>query len=423
MASAAADLNVHKLNIPLSRHTKTTRPLGQVVWLLGLCGLALLFLSWRLFELWYARDTILAAAPEGTVLALQLEITPASWSTIYALLEDVPLISNRSLDVRDVASFARGELALFVSQTGSRSVAVRAQEGELPSSLLSALSITSQEVAPGIFLLAETLLPVSGIDTSARRPFLGSLSKRWLGRVELPDVGLSGSLFQEDDRFEVVLPNKTHWRPSGKVLPQAVLALIGNPGLSESLSREPFSLFNQFLEGSWSVLVQKNDLGEPEVAFAAQNAGVQESDLMSLLQLMGAYLSPTLQESVLPDGTLLQEIFVEPELVTIEEVQVAGVRALRVLGKNERFLFGALIDDRLILATSEPSLISFIDPEEALSDCRGNALFLSPQALLDEVSVNAYNPTIQALTQIFSQFSSISVEMKKYSSTVSFCST
>ncbi|MFA4845185.1 MAG: hypothetical protein WC654_01355 [Patescibacteria group bacterium] len=414
---------MQRLNIPFSRHTKTTRPLRQVVWLLGFFALVLVFVTWRAGEMWFSRDSILRAAPEGTILAVQLELTDASWPTIQNIFATIPLISNRSLDINDLSPFIQGELALFVTQTGERAIAIRTDQQNLPTELLTALSITTQEITPSIVLMSQTLLPVSGIDSKAQRPLFVSLSRRWFGRIELPDISLSGSLYEKEGDIEIQFTNQGKKGYSKMILPQIMLAMSSNTsGVTVNHDQE-LGTFSSFLNQEWTVFVEANDSGDTDLLLMTRKGNLQESDILSLLQLMGAYLSPSIQESTLVDGSVLREVMVEPEIVTVEEIQLGQIQALHVLGVSGRSIYGAFIDDQVIFTTNEKMLKAVYQPGDSDSDCIGNVLRLDPSAMLGSTRTVSYNRTIQALQSISSHFSAISFEMKKYSSSMKFCST
>ncbi|MBI5794656.1 hypothetical protein HZA87_06305 [Candidatus Uhrbacteria bacterium] len=414
---------MQKLNIPLSRHTKTTRPLRQVVWLLGMVTLVLVFVSSRVGELWFSRDTIFEAAPEGTVLAIGIELTRASWPLWQKTLAGVPLISNRSLDIDDLATSANGELAIFLTTTGERAVAIRSKQSQLPQELLTSLSITQQEAVPGIILLSQTLLPISGITSSVHAPVFPSLQKHWLGRVEVPDMDLSGSIFGRDGQLELAFPNhpKNTWKK--EILPQVMLAISTSKNDLSLPPSETFDVFEQILSRDWSIIVAGGADGSVELLLKADRGETTDDDLLNLLQLMGAYLSPTIKETNLKDGTSIKEILVDPSLVTVEQLQVEQIQALRVLGPSNQSVYGAFLDDQIVFSSNENLLLSLTSPSTPKTDCVGNTLSLSPSAILKEAKTNSYNPSLSILKSIFDDFSAISIEMNKYSSTTRFCST
>ncbi len=414
---------MQKLNISLSRHTKTTRPQRQVVWLLGLVGLVILFVSWRVGELWFSRDSILQAAPEGTILVLQLEMTDKNWPIVKKILSHIPLISNRSLDIVDLSSFVHGELAVFVTETGERAVAIRVNEQHLPTELLSALSITTQEIAPGIILLSETLLPISGLESNAHRPFFAALTRRWLGRVEFPDTGTSGSLFQKDGLLEIEFTTKGKHPYSIENLPQMMLALSSNANGIASVTYQNIGLFDEFLNDNWTILVKTNDIGNQDLLLIAKQENMQKSELLSILQLMGAYLSPTIKETALPDGSTLREVIVEPSFVTIEELSLGQIEALHVLGVSGRSIYASLIGDQAIFATSQAMLEAYNEPTASESACHGNVLYMDPAVLIGSTETRNYDPVMQMLQGLSIHFSAISLETKRYSSIMSFCLT
>lgn len=408
----------------MARHIKTPPFAKGGVWTFLLLALALLFVTWRIAEFWFLRDSILQAAPQDTVLAIQFELTEKTWPQIQNLLNHVPLISNRSLVLNDLAAFTQGEIALFITKTGERAVAIRANESQLPKDLLNALSIAPQQVTPDIFLLSSMLLPVGGIHSSSYPPLFFSVSKRWLGRVEIPDMDLSGSLYETDTALEVVFPHQQNKDfVSTAALPQIMLALtaqdIDGSLVANRHLREIYLLVER---SNWSVFIENNELGTPEFLLSASKEDMKDTDLLSLLQAMGAFLTPKLNDSTLPDGTTMKEIIVDPTVITVEEVQLGQTKALRVFGPNNQAVYGAFIEDRVVFATSEESLHARDTENASVLPCIGNALHIEPEKLLSAVREQAYQSSYSALQSILAQFSAISIEMNKYSSVVTFCS-
>lgn len=381
----------------------------------------LVFVTWRIGEVWFSRDQILEAAPEGTILAVNLKLTGTSLPIVKNFLEGVPLLSNRSLDFQDIASLTHGELAFFLTSTGEKAVGIRANRAELPQELLTSLAITVQEVTPDILLLSQTLLPISGMNSSTHAPFFPSLTSDWLGRIDLPVDHLSGSILASNGQLEMIFPSQKKQTVKKDLLSQTLLALSGHGSELSPPLGEGTDAFEQIFGQEWEIVVAQDELGSPALLVKAPQADTTQEDLLGLLQLMGAYLSPTLKETELKDGTSLKEILVDPSFQTVEQVQLGQIEAFRVVASHHS-IYGAFFDHQVIFSTSE-DLITKLSETSLESACHGNVLDIEPGPILKQMNRQVYSPTLFLMTKIFSQFSEISIEMNRYSSTAHFCST
>ncbi len=417
---------MQRLNIQLSRHTKTTRPNQQVVWLVGFVALILIFLTWRLSAIWFTRDTLLAASPDSTILAIELFLSPKTTPIIAKMFGNVTLISNRSLSLHDLTHITNGEVAIFVTKDGSRAVAIRGNEASLPKELLTSYGITSQIVRPGVVLFSETLLSVSGINSRVSFPFFPS-SSLWLGRVELPDLGVSGTLTKNSGELLLSLKTPKSKKINTKKLPAGVLSMLlpdsgeQNAPPVSTYSMNQTSQMLDLLRKEHRIFMQKDELGELQILVSIPNSGWEQNDLTVALQKMGSYLSPKIQEKILADGTSTKEILIEPDIVTVEEISIAGHMMLRTNGNGGLALYGGFINGETIVSTGEAIVTSFLNPRG--EDCSGNLAQLSPVDLLGEVQIASYNPQISSLLGLFNGISAISFESKKYSTEVHICST
>src|SRR3989338_6622879 len=193
---------MERLRIPFSRHTQTTRRQRWVVWVLGAILIFFLFILSRVGMIWFSGDSLLSLAPEETVLAIELQLTKKTQPHWQQLFHSVPLISKRSLDLEDLLPLAHGELALFITQQGDQAVALRATKNELPEALLEKYHISVQEKG-NFVLLSEKLLPMTGTQTSTRRPFFPSLKNLWLGKIVLPKEKQEGVIYYNDSSITI----------------------------------------------------------------------------------------------------------------------------------------------------------------------------------------------------------------------------
>lgn len=414
------------LNISLSRHTKTTRRNRQVVWLL--VGLLIIggFLASRVGTLWLNRGAILSLAPSDTILAVELRLNKQTAPFLLDWLAGVPLLSDRSLELQDLAGSIHGDLAIFVTKNGQRSIGIRSNEDNLPVELLRQFSIVTQKQGSFI-LLSSTLVPIAGIK-SFSSPVLPSMGKAWLGRVVFPQDGLAGSLFLSTT--SLTLEVEPHERVTGETrfLQEAAVALGGLnwgeegpvlPGLKRLLSKGSLILENT---RSIYVAVVPVESGL-ETLLKIEAPEVTSDDLIRELEQIGAFARPTLASQTLPDGSELKEILVLPELVSVEEISTSLGMSYRVPVGGGSYIFAALSDGSVLFSNSQTLLESYggRTQNKAPTICTESSNRVSPSFLAEETSLDHLGPELGLFNQVFDDFSAISFEFKKYSTVVHFC--
>ncbi|NQV90452.1 hypothetical protein HQ487_03545 [Candidatus Uhrbacteria bacterium] len=425
---------MQRLNIPFSRHTTTTRRNRRVVWLLiGLLGVFLVLLS-RIGILWFSRGEILSLAPSNTVLAIQVQITQTTEPFLSNWLSGVPLISNRSIEFSDILPMTKGELALFVTSSGGRSIAIRANKSAINTELLETYSISIQE-SGSFLLLSETLLPISGTDPLVHRSFFPSVGKRWFGRVVLPEEGIGGNIFSSTDKLSIefntekkqikeqqVIPNlglsigDLMW---GEEIPLTPLTHLIEPFVQDGVDKPFFLNTNSLLK----VFIQETETGR-RTLIVQKEANPDSTTIIRDLQLIGAFSKPTISATTLSDGTLYQEIEVHPDLVSVEEISTNLGLSYRVSTENGSAVFASVYEKDLLISDSQELLESYgkdaVTVDES-SVCLANSDYLNPSFILSETSSNYYNPQHSFFYELFDQISGISLEFNKYSTIVTLC--
>lgn len=418
--------NMQHLNIPLKKHTKTTRPLGRVVWLL--VGLLVVtgFLAYRVGTLWFHRGSILSLAPNDTILAIELQLNERTAPFLFDWLAGVPLISDRSLDLQDLAPYIHGNLAVFVTKDGSRSVAIRSDENSLPSQLLSQFSITSQKQSSFV-LLSSTLVPITGT-ASILGPLLPSIGSTWLGRVVLPQDGLVGNLFVSKTSLSFEIESNKRSRQEDLSLLETAISLRGLsweqngsvlPGLDQLLSQKSLILENT-LGIDVFVLPSETSL---EILLKIEDPAVIADDLIRELQQIGAFTRPSIISQTLSDGTQLEEILVQPELVSVEEISTAVGVSYRVPIGGGSYILATLHEGFVYFTNSQDLLEKFASETEVMeaTSCSEFPSRIRPSFLVDQTSLNSLQPQLSLLNAVFDDFSAISFEFKKYSTIVHLC--
>ncbi len=416
---------MQRLNIPLSRHTKTTRRNRQVVWLMAFALLVGGFLAFRFGTWWMSRGTILSLAPSDTVLAIELHLNEKTGPFLSDWLAGVPLISERSLELSDLSPYTHGDLAIFVTSDGERSVAIRSSKERFPENLLIQYGVVVQEQG-GFLLLSSHLAPIAGTQPLVHRPFLPSLGEAWLGRVVLPDSELTGNLFLSDREMTLEVAHSKRGDLSTRTVENASVSLMGLTwsdqvssldGLKRLVSE---SLFLQ-AKTPMHVVIRPKESGL-ETLIAINDAKIDSDLVVEELEKIGAFARPSLVTQTLPDGTSLQEILVQSEFVSVEEISTSLGLAYRVPTEGGDSILAALHEGSAVFSNSQDLLETYAESSNiASADCTELTNGLNPTFLLSQTQLDQMSPSLAVFSRVMNEFSSLLIEAKKYSTKIHLC--
>lgn len=418
--------SVQHLNIPLSRHTKTTRSLGRVVWLLVGFSVVGGFLAYRIGAVWFSHGGILSLAPTDTVIAVELHVNKRTAPFLLDWLAGVPLLSDRSLELRDLVGYTYGDLAIFVTKSGQRSVAIRSDGSDLPKDLLDNLSIIVQEQGSFI-LLSSTIVPISGIEP-VNGPLFSSIGKAWFGRVVLPEDRLVGNLFVSKTSLTLEIETPKQVLIENQPLLDGAVVLGGLswwnngsilPGLERLLAVNSFVLRHS---GAMDVAIVPTEFG-PDVLLRIQSSDMTSEDLIGELEQIGAFARPTIVSQTLPDGSKFNEILVQPELISVEEISTNLGTSYRVPIGGGSYTIATLENGSVLFSNSQTLLESY-EGQNAVDqsmNCSKSFYRVDPSFLVGEVALNYLQPKLGLINGILDDFSGVFFEFKKYSTTVRFC--
>jgi len=396
---------MQRLNIPLSRHSRTTRHNRRVVWILVIFGLIALAVVWRESATLLNRATIFSAAPDGTVAAIYLQINSDTIPYIDTLLRSVPLVSNRSIELNDVIEETRGDVAIFLTASGQRSLAIRSNPEVLEGLLLEEVGITTQQHGPFV-LLSETLVPVSGTDISLSKPFFPSISSTWIGGIWVQEYG-QGDIQANNRGIEIAFETQKQ-ETSELVLMNDMIAhaLLGEQ--NRNTPPPSYEVIFPYFSHIDEVVVGKNG-----ILISLEQGTLDENTLTSQLQQITALNNPSTLTRTMVDGSSYDELQIDPALVTVEEVSIGGVRVFR-----SGALLGLLQDGRPVISTSEELVEAFVRSDDGeTSFCANASIVLDPQSLMESISSDHYDPRLASLSFI-DRFSVIYLEKKKYSNVI-----
>lgn len=423
---------MQRLNIPLYRHTKTTRHHRRVVWPLVIVSIVGLFALSQVGILWFRRGEILSLAPVDTILAIQVQINKATEHDLRNWLKSIPLLSNRSIELEDVLPFTHGELAIFVTSDGTRSIAIRAKETDIPQDLLDGYSISAQQQGQFV-LLSETIQPIRGVLATDLGFLVPSASSVWLGRVVLPDVEMTGNLVKTSDRLTLTMKDKkrsqTPIHPlenlsvylTGVANDASIRALEGLlfPFIAEE-NGEKAVIFDKNL--NVDILIQGTD-GSIRTLLIFKDVELSEEAIIKQLQLIGALSRPSTISSTLPDGSLYEEMVVQPDLISVEKIVTNDGFAYRVASFGSGEVIAANRKGDLLLSTDLDLLeTEQVNQQQGETYCGiTNNSYIDPEFILSSYKKLSLDPTIAVFKKFMGEFSLISLEFKKYSTKLHFC--
>ncbi len=410
------------LHIPLTRHRKTTRHSRRVVWIVASFA-CLSILATTISRVWLTRNTVFQAAPENSQVAIQLLLNKRTWPILQQLLENTPLVSNRDLTITDIAPFAHGELGWFFHDDGTRSIAIRSQQDDIPTDLLDAKHVVVQETNPHVFLLSEKLQPISGLGISSsyfRNLFISPFSTV-LGEYHEKNQGKSARISHRSGKISFQLPIRVDEIESEtKYLPIETFLYLFTPVLSNNemirdvvgaFSHTAAPLFHESLQDFISNLASNHGqflLANPEnpTFLFASDADIPDQLRVDLLQVSLSLQNPSIRTLALTDGTSTKELIADPDLVPVELRTVEGTEFFRA-STDENTIFSSK-GTKPIVSNDENLIrnwLSQTQEDKKLMPCDTNIAFLETTNLLDanfESSDYYKNATVIDLLKKFS---------------------
>jgi hypothetical protein len=432
---------MQRLNIPLHRHTRTTRRSPRrVVWLLIVGAVFLLLFSTFFFtSFWFQRNTVFAAAPNNAVLALHFTPTTQNWPTISRALTHFPLISERSLQITDIIPFVQGEFAVFSTESGNFSLAVRSSKELLPTDLLDSYGISYQEVAPHIYLLSNTITPVGGwVEENDYNYTLPRFGEKKIGEFSFLDssnTSLSGPIKINGEEIRIILPKLNFSTHSIENAPTSLLGALSMP-IWTNTAESTISPSIQYLFSAYNT-----DLFSEFVSSFSQKPGAllleysnklsylyfsdeqfNQNQLNQLLKFSVALQNPIISHWSLPDGTIVNEIIADPSSIIVEEIPFAGSTVNHIPLDHDSDIYYANTDKGGFITNNETFLSYYLNgaPDEQESITVPNVLYFDLRQFFLLSSSGEIQRNNQTLIDSFEDFSFISIEEEKYSTTITF---
>ncbi|OGL67043.1 hypothetical protein A2856_00975 [Candidatus Uhrbacteria bacterium RIFCSPHIGHO2_01_FULL_63_20] len=397
-------------------------------------SMALLALAWAVSGAWFARDSVSAAAPDGTTAMLRFEPRRRSWPLIERALGDIPLVSNRPMTIRDIEPFIQGEFAVFIGPDSHRSVAIRTQERLIPPGLLDSFGMTMQRVKPGVFHLSDRLESVHGMGRGRgwSMPAAVWSGKKKLGVAVFND-GTRATIYGNDRFLELRLPdtNLPTMDPTGG---EAILAALATPLLPNtdiSWISIPFNAIAVPFDGpdaqtitNWVSGIGSVILGhDGAFLFAINKENFGEDEPKDVIRLAAALQSPKAQTWELPDKSRAMEIVADPSRMTVQSSVLSGHELLTVPMDDGRSMHALTSVDTLLIGNDRSLIQSWIDKagRNRKDPCLGNFLFARLPELLAAADAvqDGYRPTL--LTDVSRQFRSVGMNNGWMHTSVTLC--
>ena len=425
------------LNIPLSKNSQTTRRTRWVVWLLVFSIVCIGAITAWATTLWFTRDTIYTASPEHTVSAARFFVSGTKGKLVESVLSKTPLISNRSLTFSDFAPYLGGEFIIFISEDGSRSIAIRKGMNPLPQTFLDSQSITSQDAGHGIILLSDRQQAIK--PTILKPKLLSGISYPghvWIGEFVETTKNKRSFIYANRKGIEISLNNaKTKSVPFKKIPNNTIAylstsALTKDSELSDPLSsllqfiddKEVLNSFKQIIDSESQMILTKDNDGVGFFITSDQEDSHNTSTLEQILRSIATLSLPKIQETLLSDGSTIKEIVANPEEISVEQVTILGTQVNRVHTNNGVLLAGSTKLNNFFLTNREDLFRQFKTNSASGSKIFSGNIGGVSFGTLNKTPLEHTNQPINNGMFIFSQsFTGLGIESGVFSTKIKLC--
>jgi hypothetical protein len=422
---------MQRLNIPLSRHKRTTRRSRWVVWVLMLFVLAGTLFVCNTGRWWLSRSTAFENTPVGTVAAVQFLVNPNTSTQIERLLGNTPLISNRSITFSDIKEHVNGEFVWFFTEENDRIFTVKGDLFEIRDAF-SGLGLSVDEVSPGAVMLSSSLPALFEGMEGIKPPFFPSIFSDYLGQISFPQEHLQSHIYLKDNKISFVLGESEENINNIKSIEGTVLAFSSSDWLKTQIHEDSTLLNNSLFSESSSFSQLFNDFGfllrkaDGLNEYIIEGELTQNIDIGVLLQTLVSTQSPDLIETTMLDGTVQQELRIAPELVSIEKVTSSGMTYLRAKVSEGTYLYALEHSDAVLVSNSESLLSLWInddapESEDETNNCSADELIADVDLLLSEMVFSSNDPHFALLQSLTSSISHVSLENKHGSRMLNLC--
>jgi len=385
-----------RLNIPFSSNSGTRHSTRswRVLWLL-ITILAVFAATTFLANLWFNRDSLSGFAPKGTVATIHLTPNQKQWERLLQDFSNVPIISNRSLTIKDLVNYKPSELSILVLPNNQTAVAIRTLEKNLPLDVLSSLDVTKQKLGSSRWLLSSEVIDFS--QNHSTKLNFGSIWPNNLGTITLS--GVSGAISVQKTGYSFANQTKTNpslWLPPlpTETIAAAVMPKNQNTDFSNLFQRfglllNPLEIIQsqdlqQALKNADSLILLAKFEETPEQTDFLIKTTLDFSTVAKLIQTSAALQNPVEQPLLLPDGSTSQEIVINKNPAETETVTINGKNVNKISTKNGE-IFYLTEENNSIIASNQKLLEDFLlssdQKKQTFCGSNQNLVFLNPDKL------------------------------------------
>ncbi len=429
----------HQLHIQLGRTSRTTHHSRSLVWLRVCLFVLLLAGTAQIMFVWLNKNTVFIAAPDDVSTAIQLHINAHTIPILKKTLGNIPLISNRDITLEDLLPFTHGQLAWFFHQDGTRSIAIRSTQSEIPTTILDSKHIIVQKVEPNVLLLSEKLQPISGISNNMGIQAFIPTFDVLLGSYFEKGFTNTQKITATKDQLHIPIPKNLSISSTNPTLytPEGVYLVLSTPVLSnifhiQGITRTFASLADPLLSESLGDIVNKlmdqNQMlaliDTKPTSFLLVSSFSPEFDKRSqLIRTILALTYPTTQQKTLSDGSILQEIAADPSLISLAEQTIEGKAFLQASSATSKLFISK--DDQFIFSNSEETIRSWLQRREQQSTtpplCDSNAGYINVDTFLQSEASTLIEYSQDIMFLIAQHFQSIGLANHKNLTTIHLC--
>lgn len=383
-----------RLNIPLSSsRTRLSTRSRRVLWIF-IFFVIYLTTAVVLANLWVNRDSLSNFTPDGNVATIHLTPNQKQWARLITDLDNLPLISNRPLTIKNLADLKIKELSIFVLTDGQTAVAIRSSE-ELPMDLLSSLKINYKNLGKNRWLLSSEVL--SSLKSGRTKLNFSSIWPKNIGTITINNetrpiyLNKSGYFFAESwikkDRSQYLpaLPENT--------VAAAIILKDQDTDLSGfftqiGLLSDPLNILNalefwrEIKKDDFIILLAKNEENPKKIDFLIQTS-INQQTVSKALMIAAAFKNPLIQTTSLPDGSFVKEIVADPNNIVANTVFINGKNTQKFTTADGEIL-ALNQENNSIISSNQNLLEKFVSSEKAKQKTCGlknNLIFINTNEL------------------------------------------
>lgn len=425
---------MQRLNIPFSRNTQTTRRTRWVVWLLVLGSIgAILLISWMSI-LWFTRDTIYSVAPENTIFVARFFTSGSKGIQTERILQNLPLVSNKGITLKDLSSSINGELAIFITKSGEYSLGIRANK-PISDNLLSTQSIIFQTNGHHIYLLSDSEKNIKALSPKTRIfPGLSYPTHTWVGETYDTTTNTRSFIFASRDHIDIEYHKSMLSGKIFKKIPDNTIAYLSNPvWTNDSLNPKEFvSIFTQFIsDKSIKTLVQNLaskpgqlilTLNNNQIGYYLSSETPKDLNVEQLIKTISSLSAPKIQETPLTDGTFIKEIIADPNSYTAEQITLFGSQIHRISTPAGHIYAGITNNQHVFLTNTEELYKSQKDLDSRANLlCNGNIGGFDLKQLNDLMLQHLNTPNPDPVLIFAHNFTRLGIIKSIFSEKIRFC--